>query len=130
MADSFSPSMSKAYFNAYAQAQSMRSTRSREADVFRRVAWGLKEARKTGERMKQVRALSDVRRLWGLVHDSVINPENQYPDRLKSSLASIALAVLREVETDKPDLDFLISVTENVGDGLDETSSTASPESA
>lgn len=130
MADSISSSMSKAYFNAYAQAQSMRSTRSREADVFRRVTWGLKEARKTGERMQKVRAVSDARRLWGVVHDSVIHPDNQYPTQLKASLASIALTALREVQSEDPDLDFLISVTESVGEGLDDPSSNASTESA
>lgn len=121
MTDSISSLMPKSYLNAYSQAQSMRSTRSREADIFRRVAWGLKEAKKSGERMHHVRAISDVRRLWGVVHDSVIHPENQYPDQLKASLASIALAVLREVQAENPDLDFLISVTASVGEGLDDS---------
>ncbi|WP_155992505.1 flagellar biosynthesis regulator FlaF [Fodinicurvata fenggangensis] len=130
MTDSISPSMSKAYLNAYAQAQSMRSVRSREADIFRRVIWGLKEARKSGERMQTVRAISDARRLWGVVHDSVVHPENHYPDQLKASLASIALTVLREVQSEEPDLDFLISVTASVGEGLDDAPSSSSAENS
>ena len=102
---------------AYQTSIERRSLREQEADVFRRVIGALRQANgaSAGER---VRALSDNRRLWTAVGDLVRDPQNGLPVPLRASIASIGLAVQREMELPDPDFAFLISVNENLAAGL------------
>lgn len=103
--------------NAYQQAASHRSLREQEADVFRHATSGLRAAR--GEsNVQRARAIADNRRLWLAVNDLVRDPDNALPAELRASIASIAIAVRREMERDNPDFDFLISINENIAAGL------------
>ena len=68
--------------------------------------------------MQQIRALADNRRLWMMVTDLMIDPGNALPDPLKASIISVSRSVQREMEQEKPDFDFLISINENIAAGL------------
>lgn len=102
---------------AYGNASAHRSQRSQEAEVFRRVIGTLKAARQAGE-MAQVKALSDNRRLWMTVADVLRDPANTLPVALRSSILSLGICVHREMDQPTPDFDFLISVNENIAEGL------------
>ncbi len=102
---------------AYKTASRFRSQRQQEADVFHHAIGGLKGAKDAG-RIQQVRAVADNRRLWMMVSDLLRDPDNALPEPLKASILSVGAAVQREMEQDKPDFDFLISINENIAAGL------------
>jgi flagellar biosynthesis regulator FlaF len=102
---------------AYVAAAGYRSLREQEADVFRRVNGALRAAQEAGP-IQRVRALADNRRLWMMLHDVLSDPDNALPRELRASLISVGLAVQREMDGDNPDLEFLISVNENIAAGL------------
>jgi len=102
---------------AYRSAASHRSLREQEADVFRRANGALRAARNASA-ADRARAIADNRRLWLLVSDLVLDPENALPVPLKAGLASIARTVQVEVRRPQPDFDFLIAINENIAAGL------------
>ncbi len=102
---------------AYGAVAAARSSREREADVFRRANGALRAAR-NGNGTERVRALSDNRRLWSAVLDIVFDPASPLPLPLRGAIASVGLAVQREVGREVPNLDFLIAVNENIAAGL------------
>jgi len=101
----------------YHQATAHRGWREQEADVFRRTVGALRAAR-GADAMVRVRALADNRRLWALVIDLVRDPENALPIPLRAAIVSLGLAVQREIDGASPDLEFLISVNEQMAAGL------------
>ena len=103
---------------AYRSSADRRSLREQEADVFRRVVGALRQARTLDDQTAQARALADNRRLWTAVTDLVRDPANQLPVPLRASIASIGVAVQREMDGLEPDWEFLISVNENLAAGL------------
>lgn len=102
---------------AYGAITAGRSRGEHEADVFRRANGALRAARHGG-RMDQVRALSDNRRLWSAVLTLVYDPASKLPVGLRGAIASIGLAVQREVDCESPNFEFLIAVNENIAAGL------------
>ena len=102
---------------AYQAAAAHRGWRAQEADVFRRVTGALRAGRHAGP-VARVRALADNRRLWLAVVDLVRDPDNALPEDLRAAIASVGLAVQREMNREAPDFDFLIAVNENMADGL------------
>ena len=102
---------------AYQTATEHRSQREQEADVFRRASGALKAARRGGS-LQQVSAIADNRRLWLAVSDLVRDPLNALPPELLASIASVSMAVQREMNRERPDLDFLIEINENFAAGL------------
>jgi flagellar biosynthesis regulator FlaF len=102
---------------AYGAAAGYRSLREQEADVFRRVNGALRAAREAGP-VQRVRALADNRRLWLTLSDVLRDPANALPRELRASLVSVGITVQREMDEDKPDLEFLITVNENIAAGL------------
>jgi flagellar biosynthesis regulator FlaF len=102
---------------AYAAAAATRSLRAQEAEVFMRVTASLRHG-VAGSPADRVRALADTSLLWSSVLDQVRDPANQLPDRLRAMIASVAIAVQREVTTEQPNFDFLIEVNENIASGL------------
>jgi flagellar biosynthesis regulator FlaF len=102
---------------AYRSAASHRSLREQEADVFRRANGALRAARDASA-ADRARAIADNRRLWLLVSDLVLDPDNALPVPLKAGLASIARTVQFEVRRPQPDFDFLIAINENIAAGL------------
>jgi flagellar biosynthesis regulator FlaF len=102
---------------AYEAATNNRSVREQEADVFRRAIGALKLAR-DAEPISRTRAIADNRRLWLAVTDLMRDPRNALPDELRASIVSVGLAVQREMDRVAPNFDFLISINENIADGL------------
>ena len=102
---------------AYQASAMHRGWREQEADIFRRTVGALRAAR-SADAMTRVRALSDNRRLWLAVGDLVRDPANALPPQLRGAIASVSLAVQREMDAESPDFEFLISVNENMAAGL------------
>ncbi len=102
---------------AYKTASRYRSQRDQEADVFRQAVTALKGARGAGP-IQQIRALADNRRLWTTVSDLMRDPGNALPEPLRAAIVSVAMTVQREMDQESPDLDFLITINENIAAGL------------
>jgi flagellar biosynthesis regulator FlaF len=102
---------------AYQMARQSTDPREQEADVVRRVTWGLKEAVERGG-IARARAIADNRRLWIALEASVRHPANQLPKDTKVAMLNVGRAVMREMESQAPDLDFLIEVNEQLTAGL------------
>ncbi len=103
---------------AYKNASRYRSQRDQEADVFRHATIALKRARDNVPRIQQIRALADNRRLWMTVTDLMRDPSNTLPEPLRASIISVGLSVQREMDQERPDIDFLIAINENIAAGL------------
>jgi flagellar protein FlaF len=102
---------------AYQMSSESRSLRAQEADIFHRANGALRNAL-TGTDVDVVRAVADNRRLWLTVVGLAQDPDNRLPPAVRASLISVGRSVNREMDTPSPDLDFLISVNENVSAGL------------
>jgi flagellar biosynthesis regulator FlaF len=102
---------------AYRVASGYKSQKDIEADVFREVTDGLRAAR-TGGRLQRVKAFADDRRLWMAVQGVISDPANILPAELRAQLVSLSLAIQRAVNTEEPDLEFLISINEAILAGL------------
>jgi flagellar biosynthesis regulator FlaF len=108
--------MSKA-LRAYGTVAANRSSGELEADVFRRANGALRAARDNRGAVL-VRALADNRRLWNAVLALMYDPASRLPMQLRGSIASVGLAVQREIDSAVPNVEFLIAVNENVAAGL------------
>lgn len=106
---------------AYKAASRYRSQRAQEADVFRHAIASLRGAR-GGSAIQKIRALADNRRLWMTVCDLLRDPDNALPEKLRASILSIGKTVQREMDQDRPDFDFLISINDHIAAGLEERS--------
>jgi flagellar biosynthesis regulator FlaF len=102
---------------AYAAAAATRSLRAQEAEVFGRVIAALRQGMR-GSITEKVRALADTSLLWSSVLDQVRDPDNRLPEALRAMIASVAMAIRREVALDNPNFEFLIEVNENIAAGL------------
>ena len=102
---------------AYQARSADRNLRDQEADIFRRATAALRHAQSAGE-IDRVRALADNSQLWMTVIILVKDPSNALPEAIRGSVASIGMAVQREMDTDKPDLAFLIGINEQMTAGL------------
>ncbi len=101
----------------YGATQQTRSLRDQEADVFRRVNYGLKAAL-NADPVERVRAVADNRRLWLAIESAMTHPANQLPQELKASILSLGRLVQREMDTLTPDLSFLININDQMIAGL------------
>jgi flagellar biosynthesis activator protein FlaF len=102
---------------AYAASSAHRSIREQEAEVFRRANHVMRLAASAGSSAR-VRALADNGRLWTTLLDLTRDPRNQLPEEVRASLISVGLAVQREMTRPEPDIEFLMSVNENIASGL------------
>ena len=102
---------------AYAASAAHRGPREQEADVFRRASAALRRAG-GGSDLARVRALADNDRLWTTVIGLVRDPNNALPAPLFASIASIGLAVQREIRAPMPDLAVLAAINDSIAAGL------------
>jgi flagellar biosynthesis regulator FlaF len=102
---------------AYASALVNRTVRQQEADIFRLVIARLQAARQSSA-IDQVRALADNRRLWTTVSDLLRDGDNPLPPETRAGLISIGLTVQREMDSDEPNFDFLITINKQIAEGL------------
>lgn len=102
---------------AYAVASVNRTIRQQEADIFRLVIARLQAARQSTD-IARVRALADNRRLWTTIGDLMRDSLNPLPPETRAGLLSIGLSVQREMDSDQPNFDFLITINKNIAEGL------------
>jgi flagellar biosynthesis activator protein FlaF len=102
---------------AYAAAAVNKTIREQEADVFRLVTARLQAARQSGP-IARVRALADNRRLWMAVSDLVRDSDNPLPPETRAGMISIGHSVQREMDSDEPNFDFLITINKQIAEGL------------
>ncbi|MBW6398550.1 flagellar biosynthesis regulator FlaF [Roseomonas sp. HJA6] len=105
------------FVRAYGAARAARDPREQEAEVIRRVTFGLRGALQD-DGPARIRAVADNRRLWLAMETALVDPSNQLPTPMRAGLVSLGRAVLREMDTPSPDIDFLIEVNEQVAAGL------------
>jgi len=108
--------MTAAALRAYGAARGARDLRVQEADVFHRVTGALRGV--ADDPLRRARALADNRRLWLAIEGAATDPLNGLPTPLRAGLVSIGRAVLRELDSPQPDVDFLIEMNEQVAGGL------------
>lgn len=102
---------------AYAVASVNRTIRQQEADIFQLVIARLQAARQSGP-IARIRALADNRRLWTTVSDLVRDGNNPLPPATRAGLVSIGLTVQREMDSEEPNFDFLITINKHIAEGL------------
>ena len=101
----------------YGATQRVRTLREQEADVFRRVNYGLKAAL-NGDAIDRARAVSDNRRLWLAIEAALVNPDNQRPEVTRVGIMRLGRGVQREMENQEPDIEFLININDQMIAGL------------
>ena len=114
--------------NAYRSRFSEDNPVRAEADLFSRIAAQLEFAATLGPLSpRRVRALADARRLW--LHTATLcsDPENRLPRELRAQIISVAMAVLREIDSEAPDLTMLAETTRAIADGLADAARHAAP---
>ncbi|UEM20882.1 flagellar biosynthesis regulator FlaF [Skermanella mucosa] len=108
--------------NAYKQAAMMnKDYRSQEANLFKRVTFGLIEGKANPDGLGLVRAASDNRLLWQTVVSLLRDDQNRLPAPLRAQIISIGQTVIREIDenaTGKLDVDFLIDINTQMIEGL------------
>ena len=104
--------------DAAAAYRQRRTPRQMEAEVFVRANRSIREALAERTETAIARARADNRRLWDVVLSLVMDPANQLPAPLRSQVASLAHAVLRECESDITDLQFISEMNDAVAGGL------------
>ena len=102
---------------AYQARSADRNLREQEADVFRRATAALRRAQ-SGEEIDRVRAVADNRLLWSALVLLLKDPQNAMPAPLRGTIISVGMAVQRELDTDEPDLSFVIGINEQITAGL------------
>ena len=102
---------------AYQARSADRNLREQEADVFRRATAALRHAQ-SGEEIDRVRAVADNRLLWSTLVLLLKDPQNAMPAPLRGTIISVGMAVQRELDTDEPDLSFVIGINEQITAGL------------
>jgi flagellar biosynthesis regulator FlaF len=101
----------------YGATQRARTLREQEADVFRRVNYGLKAAL-NGDAIDRARAISDNLRLWLAIEAAMVNPDNQLPEITRVGIMRLGRSVQREMENQEPDMEFLININDQMIAGL------------
>ena len=101
----------------YGATQRTRTLREQEADVFRRVNFGLKAALNS-DQIDRARAVADNRRLWFAIEAALVNPENQLPEVTRVGIMRLGRGVQREMDMKEPDIEFLIDINDQMIAGL------------
>ena len=102
---------------AYQASAKHRNLREQEADVFLKVNSVLRSAQE-GDELSRLKAVADNDRLWITTMDLVRDATNSLPPPLRASIISVGMAVRREGAQERPDIDFLIGVNEQIAAGL------------
>jgi flagellar protein FlaF len=98
-------------------------SRERERVLLHRAVELLKDARETGPASREsIEALAFLRRIWTVLLDDLVSPENGLPEKLRASLISIGIWILKEADLIRVEhsrtMDGLIAVNETIRDGL------------
>jgi flagellar biosynthesis regulator FlaF len=104
--------------NGAAAYRRRRTPKQMEAEVFARATRSIREALAEPSAVATARAVADNRRLWDAVLMAVLDPANQLPQGLRAQLAGLSRALLRECDSDTPDLPFIAEMNDQVASGL------------
>lgn len=114
--------------NPYARQADMLSDREKEALLFEKMRGRVLLARQADEfDLSRARTIADLRRLWAQVATLVGDPDNRLPLELRASIISIAMAMLRDIESGNPDLEAQAEVLGNFAAGLKPAASGEAP---
>lgn len=97
------------------------SQRSFEARILRQVNYALRRSNETQDKIELARAVMQNHMIWQTFLWLVLDETNTLPIDLRRSLAIVAKSVLKEIDDnpiDKIDIDFLISVNDDIATGL------------
>lgn len=94
------------------------SAKQMEAEVFARATRSIREAATNASPLAHARAVADNRRLWDAVLVSVLDPANALPKGLRAQLAGLARVIMRECDSEAPDLAFVADMNEQISGGL------------
>lgn len=90
-----------------------------EAKLFASLASRLEQAASLpSSSVRRLRALADARRLWLQTATLCSDPANRLPRELRAQIISVALTVLREIDSEAPDVATIGEITRAIGDGL------------
>jgi len=103
--------------------ESPQTSRTREREAFERAVELLEIARRQGPNsLEAIDAFHYVRRLWALLIEDLINPENDLPDVMKGDLINVGIWITKEtdlIRLGKSDnFDSLIDICSIIRDGL------------
>jgi flagellar biosynthesis regulator FlaF len=113
--------------NPYARQADILSDREREALLFEKMRGRILLAKDRSEfDLERTRALADLHRLWTHVATLVSDDDNKLPQELRASIVSVAMAMLRDLDGETPDLDFHAEVLGNFAEGLRATAAPGS----
>jgi len=109
----------KMSYNPYARQDELLSDREREAKLFERMRGRVLLAMKEEDfSLSRARTLADLHRLWTHVATLVSDDDNKLPQELRARIVSVAMAMLRDLDGETPDLDFQAEVLGNFAEGL------------
>lgn len=98
------------------------SPKQQEREVIARVTHRLRVAGEKNDPVEIARSISDNQVLWTVLMADLQNPANALPPALKASIISVGMAVMREMDNlgkGTLDFDFLVTVNQNIMDGLE-----------
>ena len=93
-----------------------------EADLFRRIVFGLRQAKQTKSLPAAIKSIVETRVLWTALLNDINQEGNRLPQELKRGLGIVGLSILKEIDNNEfgsVDLDFLIEVNQQVLGGLE-----------
>jgi flagellar biosynthesis activator protein FlaF len=104
-------------------AETTARIRDNERQAFERSITLLKDAQSKGRGSREsVEALLFLSRLWSILLEDLVHPENGLPEELRASLISIGIWMLRRAEEIRlgklGDFEALIEVSESICHGL------------
>ncbi len=85
---------------AYGATRAALDPREQEADIIRRVTFGLRDAKDRDDDLMRVKAMADNRRLWLAMESALLHPSNQLPQQMRAGLISLGRLVQRETAGD------------------------------
>lgn len=108
--------------NPYKRVQAATETpRETELRILRTVTYALRRAKEDGDHAGLVRAATNNYLIWQAFLHDVISDGNKLPRDLRRSIAIVSKAIIREIDANlngNLDVDFLVSMNENVIEGL------------
>lgn len=118
--------------NPYRKAQEAAATadpRAIERDLLLRITRSMEAASEAGDKMALIRAVTENHSLWTVFVTDVLSKGNRLPQDLRSSIASVGMAVIKEMTDNNSDFDipFLVEINRNIIAGLSERPAMVAP---
>lgn len=106
-------------YDSYLRQTETLSDREKEALLFEKMRGRVILAMRSSEfSLERAKVIADLRRLWSHIATLAADQDNKLPKEIRANIVSIALAMVRDLDEDKPDLDFQAEVLGNFAAGL------------